>query len=76
MARYVWVIVLYALTAGVYWQNSRGTGTVVVFPWIEALVGNDRTAMAQATVWMLGGVATGMLLMTMVSGRRSSDPDA
>ena len=75
MSRYLWVLFLYCVTAGVYWQNGRGTGDLIYIRWIDLLVGTDPHAMANATVWMLAGVSTGMLLFTMLSGRKSADPD-
>ena len=75
MARYLWVLALYGVAGGVYWQNGRGTGTLIVFPWIEALVGPDPQTMGRATVLLLVGIATLMGVLTAFNGRRASADD-
>jgi hypothetical protein len=75
VSRYLWIVFLYCVTAGVYWQNGRGTGDLIYIRGIDLLVGSDPHAMANATVWMLAGISTGMLVFTRLSGRKSVDVD-
>ena len=75
MSRYIWIVFLFSVTAGVYCQNGRGKGDLIFIRGIDLLVGSDPHAMANATVWMLAGISTGMLVFTRLSGRKSVDVD-
>lgn len=83
MKRILWPVLFFAATGWMYQHNTGDSGSVMVLPMIELLfpeVAGDNQAMGQASVKMMAGISTLILIYEIFLGirdvqRNKSQPD-
>ena len=72
--RWLWPILMFAITGWVYWYNGTHTDRQLMFPFVDVLfpeLGDDPVAMGRRSVEILVGVSAGVTLLTVVDQIRA-----